>query len=242
VLFTPLYLSNFCTNGCRYCSFSHDNRIARLQECYPDTEISVSLPRIRPHMGGFQPACPVEDRYIVQIMTALRLFMPRLGITISTRESARFRDRLLPLGVTRMSGVSTEMVDLISRLVNLIPWPERRRAMGDVTLVLLDGKHRVAEDVFGWGRSAVEVGIKEYQTGISCVNDISMRGKPKTEKKNPELLADIRAIMEPYSENDSRLRTTLLYTNMTAKAVYAALIEKGWSANHCRSCARFQTS
>jgi len=128
------------------------------------------------------------------------------------------------------NGVSTEMVDLISRLVDLIPWPERRRAMGDVTLVLLDGKHRVAEDVFGWGRSAVEVGIKEYQTGISCVNDISMRVKPKTEEKNPELLADIRAIMEPYSENESRLRTTLLYTNMTAKVVYAALIEKGWSA------------
>ena len=71
------------------------------------------------------------------------------------------------------NGVSTELVDLISRLVDLIPWPVRRRAMGDVTLLLLDGKHRVAEDVFGWGRSVVEVGIKEFQTGISCVNDIS---------------------------------------------------------------------
>jgi hypothetical protein len=47
---------------------------------------------------------------------------------------------------------------------------------------------------------------------------------------NPALLADIRAIMEPYSENKSRLRTTLLYTNMTAKAVYTALMETGWSA------------
>src|ERR1035438_9875722 len=51
--------------------------------------------------------------------------------------------------------ISTELVDLVSRLVDLIPWPERRRAMGDVTMVLLDGKYRVAEDVFGWGRSVV---------------------------------------------------------------------------------------
>lgn len=128
------------------------------------------------------------------------------------------------------NGVPTEMVGLIARLVDLIPWPERRLAMGDVTLLLLDGKHRVAENVFGWRRSAVEVGINEFQTGISCVNDISARLKPKTEEKNPKLLAEICAIMEPHSESESSLRTTLLYTNMTAKAVYDALVEKGWTA------------
>ncbi len=126
------------------------------------------------------------------------------------------------------NGVSPELVSLISRLVDLIPWPARRCAMGDVTLLLLDGKHRVAEDVFGWGRSVVEVGINEFKTGILCVNDTSTRLKPRTEEKNPELLAEIRSIMEPHSESESRLRTTLLYTNMTAKAVYSALVEKGW--------------
>ena len=128
------------------------------------------------------------------------------------------------------NGVSMEMVGLISHLVDLIPWPSRRCAMGEVTLLLLDGKHRVAESVFGWSRSAVEIGINEFQTGISCVNDISPRLKPRTEEKNPKLLAEIRAIMEPESESESSLRTTLLYTNMTATAVYDALVEKGWSA------------
>ena len=102
--------------------------------------------------------------------------------------------------------------------------------MGDVALVLLDGKHRVAEDVFGWGRSVVQVGVNEFKTGILCVNDISSRIKPKTEDKNPELLVEIHKIMEPHSESDSHLRTTLLHTNMTASTVYEALIEKGWSA------------
>ncbi|MUM76876.1 2-iminoacetate synthase ThiH [Pseudodesulfovibrio sp. F-1] len=81
---------------------------AYLQRRYPQADIAVSLPRMRPHAGGFQPASIVSDADLVQIMLALRLFLPRLGITISTRETARLRDNLLPLGVTRMSaGVST---------------------------------------------------------------------------------------------------------------------------------------
>jgi hypothetical protein len=127
------------------------------------------------------------------------------------------------------NGVSTEMVELIGRLIELIPWPARRRAMGDVTMALLDGKQRVAEDVFGWKRTAVELGIHECQTGIVCVNDITARSKPKTEDKHPKLLAEIQTIMEPHSESESSLRTTLLYTNMTAKTVHEALVQKGWS-------------
>ena len=126
------------------------------------------------------------------------------------------------------NGVSTQMVDLIGRLVELIAWPARRRAMGDVTIVLLDGKRRVAENVFGWNRRAIEVGIHEYQTGIACVNDISSRVKPKTEDKYPKLLAEIQTIMEPHSESESSLRTTLLYTHLTAKTVHEALVQKGW--------------
>lgn len=127
------------------------------------------------------------------------------------------------------NGVSTEIVDLIGRLIGLIEWPVRRCAMGDVTMTLLDGKQRVAEDVFGWNRGAVKLGIHEYQTGIACVNDVTARCKPKTEDKHPKLLAEIQTIMEPHSESESSLRTTLLYTNMTARTVHEALMQKGWS-------------
>jgi 2-iminoacetate synthase len=81
---------------------------AYLMHKYPEVDIAVSLPRMRPHAGEYQPATIVGDRDMVQFMLALRLFLPRLGITISTRENAEFRENLLPLGVTRMSaGVST---------------------------------------------------------------------------------------------------------------------------------------
>jgi 2-iminoacetate synthase len=83
---------------------------AYLQDKYLDTEISVSLPRLRPHVGNFAPRSVVSDRDLVQILLALRLFLPRAGITISTRERAEFRDNLLPLGVTKMSAGSCTSV------------------------------------------------------------------------------------------------------------------------------------
>jgi len=51
-----------------------------------------------------------QDKNIVQIITALRIFLPRLGITLSTRESASFRENLIALGITRMSAGSTTRV------------------------------------------------------------------------------------------------------------------------------------
>lgn len=81
-----------------------------LQDKFSDAEISISVPRLRPHSGAFKPFCCVTDKEIVQIILALRIFLPRLGMTISTRESASFREHLLGLGVTRMSAGSTTAV------------------------------------------------------------------------------------------------------------------------------------
>jgi len=121
------------------------------------------------------------------------------------------------------------MVALISRLIKQIPWPNRRQAMGDVTMTLLDRKPRVAETAFGWNRKTIELGMNECRTGITCVNDISARRKPKIEEKHAQLIDDIHEIMEPQTQAQSHLRTTLLYSNMTAKTVYNALQEKGWA-------------
>ncbi len=77
-----------------------------LQRAYPAAEISVSLPRFRPQGVGFAPGARVSNRDLVQAMTALRLFLPRAGITVSTREPAALRRNLVGLGVTRMSAGS----------------------------------------------------------------------------------------------------------------------------------------
>ncbi|MGE4299945.1 MAG: 2-iminoacetate synthase ThiH [Desulfovibrionaceae bacterium] len=79
-----------------------------LQRAYPAVEVSISLPRMRPHEGVFQPACTVTDRQLVQVLCAHRIFLPHAGITLSTREAAPLRDRIVGLGVTKISaGVST---------------------------------------------------------------------------------------------------------------------------------------
>lgn len=79
-----------------------------LQNKYSGAEVSISLPRIRPTMGNCETGHTVNDKHMVQFMTALRLFMPRAGITLSTRENAEFRNHAIRLGVTKMSaGVNT---------------------------------------------------------------------------------------------------------------------------------------
>lgn len=70
------------------------------------TEVSVSLPRLRPAAGGFEPADPVGDRDFVQLLCAYRVAWPDVGISLSTREAAPLRDALVPLGVTTMSAGS----------------------------------------------------------------------------------------------------------------------------------------
>ncbi|MFH0985499.1 MAG: 2-iminoacetate synthase ThiH [Candidatus Omnitrophota bacterium] len=81
-----------------------------LQDHYGEVEIGASLPRLRPHAGDFKDITEVSDRNMTQILMALRIFLPRLGISLSTRESAALRENLLPLGITRMSAGSTTRV------------------------------------------------------------------------------------------------------------------------------------
>jgi 2-iminoacetate synthase len=73
------------------------------------SHVTVSFPRLKPAAGGYEPPYPVSDRHFVQLLTALRLFLPDVGFTLSTREPPELRDHLIPLGITSMSaGSSTE--------------------------------------------------------------------------------------------------------------------------------------
>ena len=84
--------------------------LAYLQQKFPEIEISISFPRMRPQLGDYRPEFHVSDRDLVQSILACRLFMPRAGITISTRESAELRDNLIRLGVTKMSAGSSTSI------------------------------------------------------------------------------------------------------------------------------------
>jgi 2-iminoacetate synthase len=70
------------------------------------SRIAVSFPRIRPAAGGYAPAHPVSDADLVQMICALRLALPDAELVLSTREPAPLRDRLVALGITRLSAGS----------------------------------------------------------------------------------------------------------------------------------------
>ena len=77
-----------------------------LMRRYWRSQITISFPRLRPAVGGYNPPCPVSDRDLVHMMTALRVFLPDAGLLLSTRESQHLRDHMIPLGVTSMSAGS----------------------------------------------------------------------------------------------------------------------------------------
>jgi 2-iminoacetate synthase len=76
-----------------------------LKRCW-QAQITVSLPRLRPAAGGFEPEFSMTDRELAQLICALRISFPQVGIVLSTRETAALRDALVPLGVTMMSAGS----------------------------------------------------------------------------------------------------------------------------------------
>jgi 2-iminoacetate synthase len=69
-------------------------------------QITVSLPRLRPAAGGFRPLFSMSDRELAQLVCALRITFPQLGIVLSTREPPSLRDSLALIGVTMMSAGS----------------------------------------------------------------------------------------------------------------------------------------
>ena len=76
-----------------------------LRRCWK-AQFTVSLPRLRPCAGEFQPVHPLADRDFVQLVCAFRVTFPQVGIVLSTRETPALRDALLPLGITMMSAGS----------------------------------------------------------------------------------------------------------------------------------------
>ncbi len=84
-----------------------------LQRKYPHAEYSLSCPRLRPiiHNEKIDPL-DVHERELCQILCAYRIFLPYVGITVSSREQKHFRDGIVKIAATKVSaGVSTGIGD-----------------------------------------------------------------------------------------------------------------------------------
>ena len=108
----------------------------------------------------------------------------------------------------------------------------RRQFQAEMAIKYCQGHARRAEEVFGWGRDAVNTGLNELRTGIRCMDGFSARGRHKTEEQHPELVSAIHALVEPESQADPKFQTPLAYTRITAKAVYGHLKANLAGENH----------
>ncbi len=84
-----------------------------LQRKYPHAEISLSCPRLRPIINNNKiNPLDVGEKQLCQIVCAYRIFLPFAGITVSSRESASFRNGIVKIAATKVSaGVSTGIGD-----------------------------------------------------------------------------------------------------------------------------------
>ena len=80
--------------------------------------VSISFPRVRPQTGDFQPACPVDERFLAQAVFAFRICLPTVPLALSTRESPEFRDGLAGVGISKMSVASRTTVGGYSHAVS----------------------------------------------------------------------------------------------------------------------------
>ncbi|WGE34496.1 2-iminoacetate synthase ThiH [Actinobacillus genomosp. 1] len=77
-----------------------------LQNKYWQSRYSISFPRLRPCVGGLQPASQMSDKQLLQIICAFRLCFPEVELSLSTRESANFRNNVIPIAINTISAGS----------------------------------------------------------------------------------------------------------------------------------------
>lgn len=125
----------------------------------------------------------------------------------------------------------------LKNAVSKLTGVKRRALMAEVTQDYFDGSARKAETQLGWSRQAIATGLKELETGITCVDNYRGRGRKKTEEILPNLSEDIQSLVDTYSQADPKFQSTFVYAKISARAVREALIkEKGYTSEElpCR--------
>ena len=126
-----------------------------LQRKYPYAEMSLSCPRLRPIINN-ETINPLDvgERQLCQILCAYRIFLPFCGITVSSRETAEFRNGIVKIAATKVSaGVSTGIGDHEQKYSG----KEKGEEAGDEQFEISDGRslNRMYEDIESEGLQPV---------------------------------------------------------------------------------------
>lgn len=108
---------------------------------------------------------------------------------------------------------------------------DRRQFMAGVVKGLGRGGQTLVEKELGWNRRTIRKGMTELLSGEAIGDGYSRSGRKKVETKLPNLLEDIRAIVDPQSQTDPSFKSTRLYTRISTAEVRRQLVIKGYQDN-----------
>jgi len=107
---------------------------------------------------------------------------------------------------------------------------KRRSFQAQMTLKYCAGSARQAEQVFGWSRHTVQLGLHEERTGVVCLPAQSaFAGDKLWEDKHPEVAQVLWKLAQAHSQTDPSFRTALSFTRLTAKEALAQLRAHGFA-------------
>ena len=129
-----------------------------------------------------------------------------------------------------MREISKAEEELYKETAKILKGTERRVFMARVVKILGHGGQYYVEREFHWNHEAIKKGKQELETGEPIIDNFSARGTKRVEEKLPNLLNDIKSIVDGETQTDPTFKTTELFTRMTSKEVRNQLIvQKGYS-------------
>jgi len=106
----------------------------------------------------------------------------------------------------------------------------RRAFLAEMTLKYCQGKARLAESVFGWGRETIKVGLGEKKTGLICLGAQSARsGNKRWESRHPDVAQALFILAEAHAQQDPTFKTSIAFTRLTAARALKELSAQGFS-------------
>lgn len=107
---------------------------------------------------------------------------------------------------------------------------QRRHFMAQIVEHMFDGNQTRAETTLGWNRKTLRKALSELRGDFCYIDHYYLRGRKPAEEQLPNLLDDMRAIVDGQSQTDPTFRTQRLYTRLSAAEVRKQLIaQKGYS-------------
>jgi len=125
--------------------------------------------------------------------------------------------------------VTSDWKELFIETEKVLKGHQRRIFMARTVNSLGRGGLKFAREQLGWDKNTIWKGQNELRTGIECLDAVNLRGRKSAEIRLPNLLADIKEIVDSQSQTDATFETERLYTRLSAEEVRRQLIrQKGY--------------